>query len=139
MVSWVTGFPTTHLYLPVCSRVRLGRVTLASEKLRREPLWIHWYLGLGLEVALHSIVTWEPILADRTPLKISGLVLSHTLSGPSAETGQETQSYVFYPLGSRLLPSIHTQSSLNGRCPRLAPRAPPRPNTRKAAVPTTRL
>ena len=104
MVSWVTGFPTTHLYLPVCSRVRLGRVTLASEKLRREPLWIHWYLGLGLEVALHSIITWEPILADRTPLKMSGLVLSHTLSGPSAETGQETQSYVFYPLRCRLLP-----------------------------------
>lgn len=74
-----------HLYLPIWSQVRLWRVTLASEKLRREPLWIHWYVGLGLEMASHSIITWEPILADRTPLEVMGLVLSRTLSGPSAE------------------------------------------------------
>lgn len=90
-VTWVTGFLTMHLYLPIWSQVRLWRMMFASEKLRREPLWIHWYMGLGLEMAPHSIITWEPILADRTPLEVMGLVLSRTLSGPSAEMARDTE------------------------------------------------
>lgn len=92
MVSWATGFSTMHLYLPICSQVRLGRVMFVSEMLRREPLWIQRYLGSGKALEVHFISTLEPSSADRMPLKTLGSLLSLTLSGPSAETRQETWS-----------------------------------------------
>ena len=48
-VSCVAEFSAMHLYLPIWSQVRLGRVMFFSEKLRREPLWIQRYWDSGLE------------------------------------------------------------------------------------------
>lgn len=129
MVSWATGFSTMHLYLPICSQVRLGRVMFASEMPRREPLWIHWYLGLGKEVETHCISTLEPRSEYRMPLKSLGSLLSRTLSGPSAKTRQETWSYGSDAPGSCLpQPGDVPLCTLSRR---------PRPTPGKAAVPTT--
>ena len=136
------GFSTMHLYLPICSQARLGRMIFAPERLRREPLWVQWYLGLGREMALHSMCTSEPILADKMPFKMMWLVLSCTLSGPSAETRQKSQNRVSDPSGSCLLPSTRMQPPPpppTSRCPHSAPQTSPRANTYKAAVPKTTI
>lgn len=130
MVSWATGFSTIHLYLPICSQVRLGRVMFASETLRREPLWIQRCLGSGKAVEVHFISTLEPSSADRTPLKLLGSLLSRTLSGPSAETRQETWSY-----GSDVL--VGGSEPPTRRCPTLHREWTPRRTLGKASVPTT--
>ena len=65
--SWVAEFSAMHLYLPIWSQVRLGRVMFFSEKLRTEMLWIQRYVTCGLPSEKHSIFTWEPISAGRMP------------------------------------------------------------------------
>ena len=66
-VTWVAEFSAMHLYLPIWSQVRLGRVMFFSEKLRTEMLWIQRYVTCGLPSEKHSIFTWEPISAGRMP------------------------------------------------------------------------
>ena len=125
-----------HLYLPIWSQVRLGRVVFFSEKLRTEILWIQWCLICSMPSERHFHLHLGADLSRQDALVVNRCAEDCCIEGSICRDRAGHPDYASDHWGSCLL-SIHRKSPSYQGCPHSVPQVDPQTHPMKAAGPRT--